>query len=104
MESATFKQPVYVRDDGYSIREIGCVMDAIEFLEEWPIERRGLLHAAACDTCYSAYDGRKSVEAAHKSFMTWARRVGVIEDVPAAPSWMTGPKISSADHFVEGDG
>ncbi|MDF3156606.1 DUF982 domain-containing protein [Mesorhizobium sp. XAP10] len=35
-------------------------MDAIEFLEEWPVERRGLLHGAACDTCYSAYDGRKS--------------------------------------------
>ncbi|MEI8719900.1 DUF982 domain-containing protein [Mesorhizobium sp. ISC11] len=43
-------------------------MDAIEFLEEWPVERRGLLHGAACDTCYSAYDGRKSVEAAHKAF------------------------------------
>ncbi|WP_292326206.1 DUF982 domain-containing protein [Mesorhizobium sp.] len=46
-------------------------MDAIEFLEEWPVERRGLPHAAACETCYAAYDGRKSLEAAQKTFMTW---------------------------------
>ena len=104
MESATFKQPVFVRDDGYGVQKIGCVMDAIEFLEEWPVERRGLLHAAASDACYSAYDGRKSVEAANKAFTTWARRVGVIEDVPVAPPWMTGPKISKVDQLLEGEG
>ncbi|RUX26449.1 DUF982 domain-containing protein [Mesorhizobium sp. M7A.F.Ca.US.011.01.1.1] len=103
MESATFKQPIFVRDDSFVIKKIGCVMDAIEFLEEWPVERRGLLHGAACDTCYSAYDGRRSVEAAHKTFATWARRVGVIEDIPVAPPWMTGPKISGADELIESD-
>ncbi|RWC97962.1 MAG: DUF982 domain-containing protein [Mesorhizobium sp.] len=102
MESGTFKQPIFLRDDGFVLRRIDCVMDAIEFLEEWPVERRGLLHAAASETCCSAYDGGKSVEAAHKTFRTWARRVGVIEDVPVAPSWMTGPKIG-ADHSVETD-
>jgi len=101
MESGTFKQPIFVRDDGFVLRKIECVMDAIEFLEEWPVEKRGLLHAAACETCYSAYDGRKSVEAAHKTFTTWARRVRIIEDVPLAPSWMTGPKIGPADRLLE---
>ena len=104
MENATFKQPVFVRDDGYRAQKIGCVMDAIEFLEEWPVEKRVLLHAAASETCYSAYDGRKSLDAAHKTFTTWARRVGVIEDVPMAPPWMTGPKISGADRPTEIDG
>ena len=101
MESGTFKQPIFVRDEGYVLRKIECVMDAIEFLEEWPVERRGLLHAAACETCCSAYDGRKSVEAAHKTFATWARRVEVIDDVPSAPSWMTGPKIGTEDRIVD---
>jgi len=104
MESATFKQPVFVRDEGFVVQKIGCVMDAIEFLEEWPVERRGLLHAAASDACYSAYDGRKSVEAANKAFTTWARRVGVMEDVPVAPPWMTGPKISKVDHLLDSQG
>ena len=104
MENATFKQPVFVRDDGYRAQKIGCVMDAIEFLEEWPVERRGLLHAAASDACYSAYDGRKSVDAAQKAFTTWARKVDVIEDVPAAPPWMTGPKISKVDYPLESEG
>jgi len=101
MESGTFKQPIFVNDDGFVLRKIEHVMDAIEFLEEWPVERRGLLHAAASEACYSAYDGRKSVEAAHKTFTTWARRVGVIEDVPVAPSWMTGPKIGGVHHFLQ---
>ena len=104
MEDGMFKQAIFVRDDGFVLRKIGCVMDAIEFLEEWPVERRGLLHAAASETCYSAYDGRKSLDAAHKTFTTWARRVGVIEDVPVAPPWMTGPKISGVDRPTEIDG
>ena len=104
MESATFKQPVFVRDEGHAVQRIRCVMDAIEFLEEWPVERRGLLHAAASDACYSAYDGRKSVEAANKAFTTWARRVAIIEDLPAAPQWMTGPKIRKIDHTLESQG
>lgn len=101
MESGTFKQPIFVREDGFVLRKIECVMDAIEFLEEWPVERRGLLHAAASETCCSAYDGRKSVEAAHKTFTTWARRVGVVEVVPVAPAWMTGPKIGGVDRALE---
>lgn len=47
--------------------KIGCVMNSIEFMEEWPVERGGLLHAVASETCYSAYDGRKSVDPAHKT-------------------------------------
>ncbi|MGX8012758.1 DUF982 domain-containing protein [Mesorhizobium sp. ORM8.1] len=96
MESDAFKQPVFVGENGF-IRKIDCVMDAIEFLEEWPVERRGLLHTAACEACYAAYDGRKPVATAHKAFTTWVRKIGVIEDVPTAPPWMTGPTISNAD-------
>jgi len=101
MESGTFKQPIFVRDDGFVLRKIECIMDAIEFLEEWPVERRGLLHAAASETCCSAYDGRKSVEAAHKTSPIWARRVGVIEDAAVAPPWMTGPKIGGVDYALQ---
>lgn len=104
MESATFKQPVFVRGEGHVVQKIACVMDAIEFLEEWPVERRGFLHSAASDACYSAYDGRKSVEAANKAFASWARRVALIEDLTAAPQWMTGPKISKIDHPLDSQG
>jgi hypothetical protein len=102
MEAEMFKHPIFVSDEGHTPRRIGSLMDAIEYLEEWPIERRGLLHAAASDACCAAYDGRRSVEAAHKAFATWARRVGVIEDVPVAPPWMTGPKIGKAGLVLEG--
>ncbi|ESY62354.1 MULTISPECIES: DUF982 domain-containing protein [unclassified Mesorhizobium] len=104
MESEMFKHAIFVRDDTFALRKIVCLMDAIEFLEEWPVERRGLLHAAACDTCYAAYDGRKSVESAHKTFTAWARRVGVIDNVPVAPHWMTGPKIGGVNQPMDIDG
>ena len=84
-----------------ALRKIEHVMDDIEFLGEWPVARRGLLHAAASEACYSAYDDRKSVEAAHKTFTTWTRRVRVVKDVPVAPSWMTGPNIGGFQHFLQ---
>ena len=52
----TFECPVFVKE-GSTIRRIECVMDAIEFLEEWPIQRRGLIHEVTCETCYAAHDG-----------------------------------------------
>lgn len=68
MEGDMFNQPIFVIDESNVARKISSLMDAIEFLEEWPVERHGLLHAAASDACYSAYDGRTSVEAARKAF------------------------------------
>ena len=97
MIDSNFKQPVFVKDGLYMIQEIGCVMDAIEYLEQWPVEKRGLIHEAACEACYAAHDGRKPIETARKAFMTWARRVGILEDFPVAPEWMTGPKIGGTN-------
>ncbi|CDX43207.1 conserved hypothetical protein [Mesorhizobium sp. SOD10] len=96
MESDAFRRPAFVGENG-CIRKIDCVMDAIEFSEEWPVEKRGLLHAAATEACYAAYDGRKPLEGAYKAFTAWARKIGVYEDVPPARPWMTGPKISNAN-------
>ncbi|BCH05524.1 hypothetical protein MesoLj131c_72660 (plasmid) [Mesorhizobium sp. 131-3-5] len=102
MEGDMFNQPIFVIDESNVARKISSLMDAIEFLEEWPVERHGLLHAAASDACYSAYDGRTSVEAARKAFATWVHRVRVIEIVPAAPVWMTEPEIGKAAPIQEG--
>ena len=97
----TFECPVFVKE-GSTIRRIECVMDAIEFLEEWPIQRRGLIHEVTCETCYAAHDGRKPVDTARKAFATWARRAGILESVAQAPTWMTGPKIGHYDVRREG--
>ena len=97
----TFECPVFVKE-GSTIRRIECVMDAIEFLEEWPIQRRGLIHEVTCETCYAAHDGRKPVDTARKAFATLARMAGILETVPQARTWMTGPKIGHYDVRREG--
>jgi hypothetical protein len=87
MNSDLFDKPVFVRAGKYSIQEIGSVMDAIEFMEEWPVHDHGVIHSTALSACYAAYDGRKPVDAARKAFEIWARRENVLSDVEV-PTWM----------------
>ncbi|MET3597114.1 hypothetical protein ABID26_006538 [Mesorhizobium shonense] len=72
-----FEPPIMVDDAPFGTRVIRCAMDAIEFLEEWPFERRGKLHACACEACCAAYDGRCGPDAARKAFVAWARVAGI---------------------------
>jgi hypothetical protein len=72
-----FEPPVLVDDASFRMRAIRNAMDAIEFLEEWPFEKRGKLHACACEACCAAYDGRYEAEAARKAFIAWARLAGI---------------------------
>ncbi|MDX8450870.1 DUF982 domain-containing protein [Mesorhizobium captivum] len=77
MEADTFTEPVLVDDPPFGVRTIRCAMDAIEFLEEWPFEKRCGLHFLASDTCCAAYDGRGPITAARKAFVAWAIHTGV---------------------------
>ncbi|CDX38963.1 hypothetical protein MPLSOD_340110 [Mesorhizobium sp. SOD10] len=72
-----FARPVLVADEFLGSRSICCVMDAIECLEEWPIEQRGRLHSRASDFCCAAYDGRSPADLARQMFVAWARDVGI---------------------------
>ncbi|OHV85997.1 DUF982 domain-containing protein [Mesorhizobium sp. ORS 3428] len=72
-----FKAPIMIDDAAFGVRVIRCAMDAIEFLEEWPFEKRSKLHARACEACCAAYDGRGRPEAARKAFLAWARVAGI---------------------------
>lgn len=87
MKHDVFDKPVFVKAGKYSIQEIGCVMDAIEFMEEWPVHRHSVMHGTALSACYAAYDGRKPVDTARKAFEMWARREGLLPDIEV-PAWM----------------
>ena len=88
MNGYTFESPVLVYD-GEAIREIGGVWDAIEFMEEWPVQRRGLIYETALDACYAAHDGRKPLETARRALATWARRSEILANGPIAPAWFS---------------
>lgn len=87
MKDDLFGTPVFAKAGKYSIQEIGCVMDAIEFMEEWPVHRRSVIHGTALSACYAACDGRKPVETARKAFEIWARREGILSGMEV-PAWM----------------
>lgn len=63
MNTKVFDRPVYLRERRELIREITCLEDAIDFLEEWPERDRDIVHDAALKTCYMAFDGHKPVRA-----------------------------------------
>ncbi|PBB23963.1 hypothetical protein CK228_24480 [Mesorhizobium sp. WSM4312] len=73
-----FEPPLLVDDTSFGKRSIRDAMDAIEFLEEWPFEKRSKLHACACEACCAAYDGRCEAKAAREAFIAWARWAGII--------------------------
>lgn len=70
--------PPLVVDDEFGAREICCAMDAIEFLEEWPLQRRCKLHRAASEACCAAYDGRTPAGDARTAFEMWARMAHIV--------------------------
>ncbi|WFP74516.1 DUF982 domain-containing protein [Mesorhizobium sp. WSM4906] len=67
-----FNPPLLVADES-GLRTICCAMDAIEFLEEWPLQWRCKLHRSASEACCAAYDGRMPVRDARAAFESWAK-------------------------------
>ncbi len=99
MNDNTFDSQVSVRD-GKLVREVGCIWDAIEFMEEWPVPGRGLIYETALDACYAAHDGRKPVETARRAFITWARRTGILVEATVSPAWTVDPAIGAGNAFA----
>ncbi|MER8394980.1 DUF982 domain-containing protein [Mesorhizobium sp. M1340] len=70
------------------MQEIARPADAIDFLNEWPEDRRDRIHEAALRACFDAYNGRKPASAARKSFFRFAKQVVILEDATSAMQWL----------------
>ncbi|RRH88739.1 DUF982 domain-containing protein [Mesorhizobium tamadayense] len=92
MNSETFSSPLFVRHAAYIVQEIASLADAVDFLNEWPPDRRDLVHEAALKACYDAYDGRKPVSAARNAFFGFAKRAAILEDATFAMQWLAACK------------
>jgi hypothetical protein len=64
MNAKVFDRPVYLKERRELIREITCLEDAIDFLEEWPERDRDIVHDATLKTCYMAWDSHKPLNVA----------------------------------------
>jgi len=96
MSDTYFDSPLYVKDGDLLVRQIQCVADALDFLDEWPADRRGMMFDVAQEALHSAHDGRFPLTAARTAFASWARASGVLDDASVAPPWMTGPKLGNS--------
>lgn len=91
MDVNTFTKPVYLKDGKFMVREIASVLDAIEYLEEWPERQRDMLHEVALHACIMAYDGLKPVKVARDAIRGFALKKGILEKEPAVKPWMIKP-------------
>ncbi|HET7413068.1 MAG TPA: DUF982 domain-containing protein [Pararhizobium sp.] len=81
MNDRLFDAPVFVKSEKDSIKEIAGIADAIDLLDEWPLDRRDLVHETVLRACHSALDGQKPLETAQRALVGFARKAGILEDV-----------------------
>ncbi|MBS3652347.1 DUF982 domain-containing protein [Pseudaminobacter sp. 19-2017] len=82
MNPKTFEKPVYLKQGKYLVREITTVDEAIDFLEEWPEEKRDLIHETAYRTCLMAHDGQKPLGVARDAIRAFGKKKGILEKAP----------------------
>ncbi len=87
MSTKTFDSPVFVKQGDCLIQEIACLEDALEFLYDWPRERRGPIHATALRACQKAFETDYPLAAARSAFAGFARSSRILEDIAAAMPW-----------------
>lgn len=71
--------PLKVELDG-QIEEIDSVSDAADFLQRWPLERRGHVYRSALNACSAAIAAQISEADAIKVFTGFARVTGILVD------------------------
>lgn len=88
MNDRMFDSPVFVKDGTSLIQEIACLEDALEFLYEWPRNRRGPIYDTALRACQRAFDGDYPLSAARQAFAGFAKAAKILEEVATPLPWM----------------
>lgn len=87
MNDRMFDSPVFVQSGNNLIQEIASLDDALQFLYEWPKDRRGLIYQTARRACQRAFDRGYPLSAAREAFCGFARSARIYEDVSTALPW-----------------
>jgi hypothetical protein len=90
MHDHLFKSPVFVRNENNLVEEIACLEDALEYLYQWPKNRRGPIYETALRACQRAFDSDYPLTAARDAFSGFAKAARVLEAITTPLPWMTG--------------
>jgi hypothetical protein len=85
MAPMLFDQPIYVKRTNF-IQEIACVEDALDFLEEWPLEERNLVYEVTLKALRDTMTRNFPISSSYETFKRFAKKSGLlcpIENVPA---------------------
>jgi hypothetical protein len=78
MNSSQFARPVSIFIGLGFARDIECVKEAFELLNDWPSGGRGPLHEAAIEACHAALDYECDDETVRQAFEAFARDSGIL--------------------------
>ncbi|BCG83351.1 DUF982 domain-containing protein [Mesorhizobium sp. 113-3-3] len=92
MNADAFSSPIFVNLATHIVQEIASLADALDFLNEWPEDRRDGVYQTALRACYDAYEGRNPVCAARNAFFGFAKRAAILEDATSAMQWLAACK------------
>jgi hypothetical protein len=96
MEKMPFFVPVCVsRADGLTGQDIENLEQALQFLRDWPADRRGPVYQAAYNACTAAREGYLTVEEARKSLSGFARITGILRSEEPRPAARRSRKETS---------
>jgi hypothetical protein len=96
MDSLQFFSTVRVaRGKGHPIEEIDSVQEAMVFLREWPVGRRGPVYRCALNCCSAAMAAQMTAEEARKSFLGFARITGLLVEGNLATPHLADKENSS---------
>jgi hypothetical protein len=87
MNNRSFAKPVYLWDRTHLVRQLSCVEDALDFLEEWPEEKRDIIYETALRACTKAYDGLVPAKVARDAMLGFGTKKGILEE-PIVEPWM----------------
>jgi len=87
MTRAKFASPIYVDDGAHVIREIHCLDEALDFLDDWPKSRRGPIYKTAVNACNAAQQGKMSIVSACGAFKSFARATSILRETQPTIAW-----------------
>lgn len=94
MNDRMFTNSVFVKNENSTIQEIACLEDALEFLYEWPMNRRGPIYQTALRACQRAFDSDYPRIAFRDAFASFAKSAKILEDVSTRVPWMPNRNAS----------
>ncbi|MEP9387981.1 DUF982 domain-containing protein [Mesorhizobium sp. KR9-304] len=81
MEKKPFFAPVCIESAGWPAGlDIEDLEQALQFLRDWPADRRGPVYHAAYNACTAAREGYLTIEEARKSLSGFARITGILRN------------------------